>query len=63
MKTLFSKTENKAIKIIRESNYIQLAKEKGLEIVDLKYDEAISLSKSSSKKKDNLINIDNKSIK
>lgn len=40
-----------------------MAKEKGLEIVDLKYDEAISLSKSSSKKKDNLINIDNKSIK
>ena len=34
-----------------------------MEIVDLKYDEAISLSKSSSKKKDNLINIDNKSIK
>ncbi|MGL5314967.1 MAG: FtsX-like permease family protein [Peptostreptococcaceae bacterium] len=63
MKTVFSNDENEPIKIIKESKYIQLIKEKGLEIVALKYDEAILLSTSSSKKKDNLINIDNKSIK
>lgn len=63
IKVVFSKNRNEPIKIIKESDYIQLAKGKELEIIDLKNNEAISLSKSNSKKNYNIINIDNRGIK
>lgn len=62
-KTVFLKDKNRDIKIIKESEYAQLAEAKGFEIINLKSNEAISLSKESSKNKDDFINIDNKSIK
>lgn len=61
IKTVFSKTEKKHVKIIKESKYIKLANEKGLEIMNLKYNEAISLSRANSK--NDIISIDNKNIK
>jgi putative ABC transport system permease protein len=58
IKVVFSKKENESIKIIKESNYIQLAKGKGLETIDLKNNESILLSKSNRKNNDKIINID-----
>ena len=69
IKTIFTKNTGKTVKIIKESDYIKLCKEKKLKNIDLQPNEVISLSKSNvsklniNNKNNNVITIDNKSMK
>ena len=69
IKTIVTKNNDKAVKIIKESDYIKLCKQKKLKKIDLQPNEVISLSKSNvsklniNNKSNNAITIDNKSMK
>ena len=69
IKTIFTKNTGKTVKIIKESDYIKLSKEKKLKTIDLHPNEVIALSKSNvsklniNNKNNNVITIDNKSMK
>lgn len=69
IKTIVAENTGKTVKIIKESDYIKLSKEKRLETIDLQSNEVISLSKSNvsklniNNKNNNVMTIDNKSMK
>ena len=69
IKTIVTENTGKTVKIIKESDYIKLSKEKRLETIDLQSNEVISLSKSNvsklniNNKNNNVMTIDNKSMK
>ena len=69
IKTIVTKNTGKTMKIIKESDYIKLCKEKKLKTIDLKSNEVIALSKSNvsklniNNKNNNVITMDNKSMK
>lgn len=69
IKTIVTESTGNTVKIIKESDYIKLSKEKRLETIDLHSNEVISLSKSNvsklsiNNKNNNVITMDNKSMK
>lgn len=63
IKTVFSENGSKSIKIIKESKYKELSKEIGLETINLKDNESISLTLLENRKVSDTLTLNNKDLK